>query len=69
VPTVACDVGGLADLTTIVVAPTVDPATLAHAVDQLLTSPPPRTPGDPVEATVAAHRRAYGLEEPRPERE
>jgi glycosyltransferase involved in cell wall biosynthesis len=61
VPSIASDVGGLGELATAVVPRDVDAAGLARAVDDLLASPPPRNGHDPVEATVSAHRRAYGL--------
>jgi hypothetical protein len=62
VPTIACDVGGLVDLATVVVPRNVSPASLARAIDELVASPPPRTIADPVEATVIAHRLAYTIE-------
>jgi glycosyltransferase involved in cell wall biosynthesis len=61
VPSIASDVGGLRELATTVVPRDVDAAGLARAVDDLLTSPPPRNGRDPVAATLAAHRQAYGL--------
>ena len=61
VPSIASDVGGLRELATAVVPRDVDAAGLADAVDELLAAPPPRNGHDPVEATVQAHRDAYGL--------
>jgi glycosyltransferase involved in cell wall biosynthesis len=61
VPSIASDVGGLRELATAVVPRDVDAAGLASAVDALLASPPSRNGRDPVEATLAAHRQAYGL--------
>ena len=61
VPSIASDVGGLRELATAVVPRDVDAAELARAVDTLLASPPSRNSRDPVEATLAAHRQAYGL--------
>jgi glycosyltransferase involved in cell wall biosynthesis len=61
IPSIASDVGGLRELATAVVPRDVDAAQLARAVDELLASPPPRNGRDPVDATVSAHRRAYGL--------
>ena len=58
---VASDVGGLRELATAVVPRDVDAAGLAHAVDELLTSPPARNEHHPLEKTVRAHRDAYGL--------
>jgi glycosyltransferase involved in cell wall biosynthesis len=60
VPSIASDVGGLRELATAVVPRDVDAAGLASAVDELLASPPPRNGRDPVEATLTAHRKAYG---------
>jgi glycosyltransferase involved in cell wall biosynthesis len=61
VPSIASDVGGLRELATAVVPRDVDAAGLARAIDNLLTSPPPRDSRDPVAATLQVHRRAYGL--------
>jgi glycosyltransferase involved in cell wall biosynthesis len=61
VPSIASDVGGLRELATAIVPRDVDAAGLARAVDALLASPPSRNGRDPVEATLAAHRQAYGL--------
>jgi glycosyltransferase involved in cell wall biosynthesis len=61
VPSIASDVGGLRELATAVVPRDVGAAGLAHAVDDLLTSLPPRNGRHPVEATLNAHRRAYGI--------
>lgn len=60
-PTVASDVGGLRELATAVVPADVDGAGLARAIDALLTSAPAHVARDPAGATVAAHRRAYGV--------
>jgi glycosyltransferase involved in cell wall biosynthesis len=61
VPSIASDVGGLRELATVVVPRDVDAAGLARAIDELLSSPPPRDSRDPVAATLQAHRQAYGL--------
>jgi glycosyltransferase involved in cell wall biosynthesis len=61
-PTVATDVGGLSELATITVARHAGAAAVAGAVDALLASPPPHARCVPREATVAAHRRAYGMD-------
>jgi glycosyltransferase involved in cell wall biosynthesis len=61
VPSIASDVGGLRELATAVVPRDVDATGLARAVDELLAAPPARDERDPVEATLQAHRQAYGV--------
>ena len=58
--TVATDVGGLAELATVAVAPN-DPAALAAGIERALAGA--ARPGPPLpEVVAAAHLRAYGME-------